>query len=164
MTRPEAERELVAEIRAAFASMPVPAADELVPVTRTPDREREWIRREFAGRHWTELGVDFLAAHAESLLLLSAAGFHHYLPAYLIAAVSAPIESDLVTPAVFIGLSPPSAGDVAQGAWLEERARLFSTEQRAAIGRWLDYMAGKRPDEFPGDDKRRRLREFWGNR
>jgi hypothetical protein len=161
MTSSQAERELVAEIRAAFASMPLPAAADLVPATGTPDREREQIRRDFAGRHWADLGIDFLAFRADSLLLLSAEGFHYYLPAYLIAAVEAPVESDLVTMAVFAGLAPASADDAVQSAWVDERVRLLSTAQKVAVRRWLEYMAADRPAEFPRGEKGRRLTEFW---
>ncbi len=154
-------RDLVAEIRTAFASVSRPAAGELVPATITPDRERERIRQDFAGRGWTELTVDFLARHAESLLLLSAAGFHHFLPAYLIASAVAPAESDLVTSAVFVSLMPPDEGDVTQSNWLDDRVRLLSAGQRAAVGRWLDYMAENRSDELPRGARWHRLREFW---
>src|SRR5215472_1691799 len=107
--------DVIGEIRRAFSGVPEPERGRITPGTPVRDREQEQISRDFAGRRWDELDVAFLRSRAVSLLLLAPPAFYYFLPAYLITAVAEPVESDLVTDAALMALSPPDSGD--PGAW-----------------------------------------------
>jgi hypothetical protein len=155
-------RDVIGEIRRAFSGTPEPEPGNLTPRTEVRDRESEQVSRDFTGRHWDELDVAFLRSHPVSLLLLSPAAFHYFLPAYLIAAVSEPVESDLVTDAALMALTPPESGDADAWAWFNDRVGLLSAWQRDAARHWLAYLAAERAAEFPDDKPARLLASYWG--
>jgi Family of unknown function (DUF6714) len=135
------QQRVAARIRSAFAGARYPGDDRLVPQTARRDREREQITRDFAGRHWSELGVEFVRRQPEALLLMSPDAFRFYLPAYVLAAVEHSRRSDLAPAAVVQSLTPPSR-DAASARWFEERVRGLSNEQRAALRGALQVIAG----------------------
>lgn len=154
-------QDVIGEIRFAFSGVPEPEPGNITPRTAVRDREREQISRDFAGRHWDELDAAFLRSRAESLLLLAPPAFHYFLPAYLIAAVAGPGESDLVAAAVLMALSPPESGDPGAWAWFNDRVGLLSAEQRDAIRHWLAHIAAERAAEFPDGKPARLLAGYW---
>jgi Family of unknown function (DUF6714) len=150
---------LVSRIRAAFADVPYPGDDGLVPATLRRDLEREQIVKDFAGREWRDLDVGFLRGQADALLLLTADAFRFYLPAYMVAMVTEPEESDLVPAAVVLSLTPPDDSDDLN-AWFAERVAGLSMAQRLTIRELLEYASTALGPLFPGGEPDRAL-EYW---
>jgi hypothetical protein len=76
---------LAARIKKAFADVPHPDDDRLV------DDPRHWeggqFAREFAGKDWKTLPLEFLSDNLFSLHYFTPEAFRYYLPAYLLAAL-----------------------------------------------------------------------------
>lgn len=156
MTKPSDFAEsIVSAIRQAFVGVEIPEPSAIVPQTPVRDRERDRIRHEFAGRHWRDLDASFVGARAESILLMTPTAWHFYLPAYLVAAIVAERESDLAAASVVVGLTPQRDDDPDSRAWVDERTRLLSPEQRTVLREWLGYLAERRPWELSADGVRR---------
>jgi hypothetical protein len=145
---------VIAAVREAFAEVRMPAASDIVPATAIHDPERERVQREFDGRHWRDLDASFVGSHAEALLLLAPRAWHFYLPAYLIAALVGPRESDLGAASVVVSLTRPEDVNPDATTWVGERVRLMSVEQRSALAGWLDHLATHRPWELSRDRER----------
>jgi hypothetical protein len=148
----------VARVEAAFRDAAHPGADRLVAPSEPPDLEGQAAARDFGERHWRDLDAAFLSEHAAALALLSAEGYAFYLPAYLVAMLAEPIESDLVPTMVLVTLTP--ADEPRSPTWLAERLALLDREQRAAVRDAITVAA----DEYAGIVPREaaaRARAFW---
>ena len=107
-------RALVADIRAAFADVPVPA---VVVAEDCWERDSEAV---FVGRCWRDLDdVTLLRRHADMLFWFSAEAFRHYLPAFLLAAILHPREADII-PLTLVSVLTREEWDA---ALFEERVR-----------------------------------------
>ena len=84
------ERELIAQIEAAWAAVPYPGDAQIV----APDcLDDEGIRDYFRVTSWRGHTVDELRAHSAALsAFFTPAAWHYWLPAYLLAAVEPPRE------------------------------------------------------------------------
>jgi Family of unknown function (DUF6714) len=157
---PEDRERIASRIREAFASVPYPGDDRLVPQTAHRDPEREQIATDFAGRDWRELGVEVARGEPEGLFLMSPLAFRFYLPAYALAAVADPFGSDLVPAAVVQSLTPPPDSDDA-ARWFEERVGGLSAEQVDAMRDVLKFIG--RSGLFLEREAQRAL-EYWDSR
>lgn len=156
-----------ARIEAAFADVPAPGDDNLCDGSPLDD-DYEDVFRDFAGKHWRELVPARKPPPGRTNPLLkdmffcSAAAWHFFLPAYLIA--------DLMrgqTDTEFLGLD--------QSEWIHSRFSRLNAEQCAAVAAFLDYADARlnaRHEKTPQhaayfDQERRRLvpvREYWNSR
>jgi hypothetical protein len=153
--------QLVAEIREAFADVPRPAGEALVPATPVRDRIREQVQADFDGRDWRDLDAAFLRERAEDLLLLSAEAFHHYLPAFLIASVEQPRDVDLVPAAVLLSLTAPDAdSDPVARRYYDDRIGRLDAAQRDAVESFLRYAATHLGELFTRDEPATALRRW----
>jgi hypothetical protein len=80
------ETELKHQIEEAWATVPYPGDDRIVPDVPC-DWEREEMRAGLVGRHWREVDRETIKFCRDALPLLTSEACHYYLPTFLIAAV-----------------------------------------------------------------------------
>ena len=144
--------ELKRQIEEAF---PGAAVDARAVVPHERDSEYREVKAAFAGKRWTELSAAVVAAHRESLPLLTPAAFRHLFPAFLIASLGA--ERDLSFNNLD-ELAPPV--DPAGLARFEERTGPFSQAQRKALAGWLRWVKATQADDVPADQLERALQHW----
>jgi hypothetical protein len=135
--------EIRKRVEAAFADVVPPEKGEiLLPRFRNSEDALETAAA-FAGRRWSELSVDELATHRESLIVLGAEAYRAWIPAYLAAALGPdPLAGELSAFAIS-SLRPLSSKD-RDVREAKERTSLLDPAQRAAIGEVLRWLADER--------------------
>src|SRR5690242_17182928 len=68
----------------AFADVPYPG-DDLIAYDKDA-WECPKLNADFRGYHWRDVPREIVRSHADDLALLSPAGFHFYLPAFVFAS------------------------------------------------------------------------------
>lgn len=135
--------EIRKRVESAFADVEPPEKGEiLLPRFRNSEDALETAAA-FAGRRWSELSVDELATHRESLIVLGAEAYRAWIAGYLAAALGTdPLAGELAAFAIS-SLRPLSKKerDVREA---RERVSLLDPAQRAAIGEWLRWHADER--------------------
>ena len=122
---------LLAGIESAFAN-----------IARPPDHDLFQFGSEgaldvFRGRRWLDVADPELDHHSCALRFLSAAGFAHYLPAFMCAALRNP--SSGLADAVIGMLTPP--GDDPRRPSFAARWSRFDTAQKQAVIAFLRHHA-----------------------
>lgn len=125
------------QIRAAFADDPRPANDELLHERCSDDMDLE---RLYLVPHWTELTGDLVVSEYAALSFLSAVGFRHFLPAYMIWALDNPDSGAAAVDSTVWAVHPRMYGDDL-GAFAESKYTALDMAQRAAVLVFLDTMA-----------------------
>jgi len=140
-------RDLIALIREAFDKTPPPDPERMIDSVQ--GEEEPEIGLEFRGLDWRTLHPEFLSYHYSSLTFLSDSGFRYFLPAYLIADL---MGTDMNTYPV---------SDLTHHAYDshgKKRYASFSTEERTAIIRYLEYSMR---DEYDAPKIRQALERYW---
>jgi hypothetical protein len=121
--------QLLSRIAAAFPLIPVPVAERIV--ANVPgDLERDEVRKALAGKTWTELPVELLRYHSESLYLLLPEGWIYYAPAFMSATISDYMGSDMISRIFVTSLHLES----------DELFPLLTTSQKAAVREFLEWL------------------------
>lgn len=158
-------------IRAAFRDTSYPGDDCL---RRGNEGEEPFLLEdEFKGRtDWQTLDARFLDqapdGFATALSFFSAAAFHFYLPAYLIADIDGKLQS--VDPVFHLcfGLDDANASKpvnpqrYGEWTWFEEAQRRmepFTAAQAAAVVAYLRHQAGR--DDFQREMIEQALNSYW---
>jgi hypothetical protein len=126
--------EIVEQITAAFAAVPIPPRDALMNHHCCECLETS---EAYDGKRWQEITLEELLRGRE-VALLSATAWRYYLPAFPIWSIRAPDAVDVLLDNLVSQLEPPSEG---RGVpeWFAERSVGFSPEQRQAIVAFLDW-------------------------
>lgn len=137
-----------ARIRRAFANVPVPTRIEDMRLSRYTGDDSFEMAAALVGKKWTELPVDLLFVHRESLHALGGAAYRAYLPAYLDAAIAAddPMDkygADLRHYLLACLEHWPHQKDEHRGAETRERLALLDPDQRAAVADVLRYLEAR---------------------
>lgn len=129
---------LLKRIHKAFGGVPTLQGDALCGFE---NYDTEDIVRDFAGKHWSELGEAAIRHNRQALPLLSPRGFQAYLPAFLAGCLSSSDESwrrELVT-FTLMGLAPvPRVSGSAKR--FAERVAALSDDQRDVVAAFLELM------------------------
>jgi hypothetical protein len=142
---------LAAEIRSTFANAPLPKG---VMVAEHDCEECDGIRNSFARKAPFALPGDLIEQHFDSLPMLSPAGYHVFMPAYLAHAVENPVS--LVAEFVWYSLSPAELDDF----WVERYGR-FSNREKAVVAQVVEFMiAGQSKIELSPEEMVR-ARRYW---
>lgn len=141
-----ARQEVCDLIRNAFADARYPDDDRIV-VPYEGDDERQRIERDFRGKKWQDISIEFLCPeHCESILTFLPHAFAYYLPAFLIAATDfrkADILTDMVVASLYDRPAASSEPFVAPAL------ELMSVDQLRAI---LAFIAYLRSQHWDGDN------------
>jgi hypothetical protein len=105
---PEAAK-LCKDIENAFGSVPYPGDDDIVDGC---DWESQETRKILKGKHWRDVPFDDLGGWLRDITpLLSPAGFHFYLPAFMTLTVVDYRRADIIPDAIFLLLTPRELTD-----------------------------------------------------
>ncbi|HCT81422.1 MAG TPA: hypothetical protein DGT23_33595 [Micromonosporaceae bacterium] len=134
---------LQAQIETAFRGVPALPAARIVLEQHQHHVDAQQMASAFGGRHWTELSLQELFFHRESIFTLSSAGYLSYLPAYLCGCLHD--DTRLVTDISWYTVS----GLRTQRAMrtTHQRLELFGKDQRSAVAAVLRHVAESLSDE-----------------
>jgi hypothetical protein len=121
-------------IESAFGDLPVPAPGA-IGGSRDPDENEERLAF-FRGRHWNEIPPSEIPQEGSLLFHLQPEAFRFYLPAFMRAVVLDYKRTDTL-PEDVIGVLTYQDNE---GSFQIRAFRLFSTEQKAAVRRFLEYV------------------------
>lgn len=124
------QTELIQQIEAAFADVEYPGDHSLYRTNET---------KELIGKHWKNLPLELLRVQ-ERILYLSPEALRFYLPAYLIAIATYPIEMDVLVDDIVYFLSPTPKSQTVP--YLPN----FDAKQKSAIHAFLDAYKTLFPD------------------
>jgi hypothetical protein len=127
--------QIVAQVRAAFADVALPATDELMNHHCCECLETSAA---FAGKPWQDLALEDLLAGRETALLTPEA-WRYYLPAMITWCIRAPETVDVIQDNLVYQLAPPDPESRSVPEWFDARATGFSAEQRSAITAYLEW-------------------------
>ena len=136
---------LRASIRGAFANVPSPTRIEDMRFARSTGDDSYEMAVAFLGKQWTDIPIELLFRHRESLGSLSPAAYRAYLPAYLDAAIASDDPLDRYGPDIRHYLLatlkhwPHQPDDRAAEA--RERRSALGPDQRAAVAEVLGYLS-----------------------
>jgi hypothetical protein len=140
-----------AAIRRAFANVPLPARIEEMRLPRYTGDDSYEMAIAFLGKRWTEIPIETLFVHRESLGTLAPNAFRAYLPAYLDAALASDDPLDKYGPdirhyllATLKGWSHQTAERATE---TRERLSALTADQRAAVAEVLRYLAAKHSED-----------------
>jgi hypothetical protein len=103
---------LVRTIDAAFARLPYPGDDRIVPSEYDRDGEARRILRLLRGWHWRDLPFDRLVLLKASLSWLTPEAYRFYLPAFMVFPVVDFETADVLPDGVISTLTEPRESDV----------------------------------------------------
>lgn len=103
---------LVHTIDAAFAGLPYPGDDQIVPAVYAGDGEAKRIQRILRGWHWRDLPFDRLVLLKSALTWLTPVAYQFYLPAFMVISVVDFETADVLPDAVISSLTEPRDSDV----------------------------------------------------
>jgi len=101
--------------------------------------EADWLRKDFTRVEWWNAEENTIIKNFTRLPFFEAAGYHYYLPAFLLYASKHVNEFDSVLEFVLYNLGP-SELPRAQ-VWSEERKCLFSKRERDVVIMFLTSIA-----------------------
>lgn len=126
---------IIDKIKNAFEHVPYPGDENISSYSEV---------RDYDGKRWNELSLDFIVGHRSNLALLTGDAFRFYLPAYLITALLYPKEVDTLIDSLLYNLAPPDLIPVSNiSAYQQEvndfnsKINIFSSEEKAAIAMFV---------------------------
>jgi hypothetical protein len=139
---------LRARIRRAFADVPIPTRIEEMRLPRHTNDDSYDMAAAFVGKRWTEIPIETLFFHRESLAALSPEAYRAYLPAYLEASFASEdwldkYGADIRQYLLFTLKHWPHQTAPERGAETNARLSALDEGQRAAIADVLQYLASR---------------------
>lgn len=128
------------KVEAAFADTVYPGDDNIIFFHIA----KAEILRDFQGKHWRELSLEILLWHYDRLHFMTDAGFHFYLPAYLIATLLHPKADNLFGDTVLYLLTPHDKPYFIRD--FLRRATLFSAQQSTVLATYFDNFLELYPE------------------
>ena len=150
----------IAEVRrlleGAFASTPVPEEGHVTACTCEACRDFVAL---VEGRPWREVEREVLLLHRDRLPFLTPAGYRHYLPAYLLAALDEGPEARRVLQSTLVymgGRVPAHINPI-----LRRYIARFSPEEARVVAGCLRLVSEDDPDPEARDLARGALDNYW---
>jgi hypothetical protein len=135
-----------ADVRRAFANVSAPVAIEDMRSVRYTGDDSYELASALLGKRWTDVPIEVLFRHRESLGTLSAAAYRAYLPAYLLAAIASDDPLDRYGPDLrhyLLSTLVQSSHDDHRAAEIRERLSLLDADQRVAVAHVLRYLEAR---------------------
>ena len=134
-----------ATIRRAFADVPLPKRIEDMRLPSYTGDDSYSMASAFFGKHWTDIPIQTLFVHRESLGTLAPAAYRAYLPAYLDASLASddPLDkygADLRQYLLFTLKHWPHQTGESRATETRERLAVLDPQQRAAVADVLGYL------------------------
>jgi hypothetical protein len=130
--------QLLQDIERAFSNVRYPGDENLV-YDNTEKYGDVWQTKEaFRGKHWKALSIDILNRHRDNLPVFTAQGFCFYLPAWLSASVSYPLDLIDVLPENLIFNLTPRHESVEADDKLKTIVSILTAQQKRVV---IDFLA-----------------------
>jgi hypothetical protein len=155
-------KELIQKIEQAFSDAQYPEDEAIVPLYDGLPHcdECATLVDCFRGKPWKAVPLETLVKERGSLPLFTMLAFRYYLPAYLIAGLLHPRETDTLRDNIFYSLTPPKQEVGPEIAHFRELLEGFSPEQRTLLKEFMRlYLQAEVSYKTP---EQRRARKFWG--
>jgi hypothetical protein len=143
----------IAAIEAAFGNEKRPANDELLHPDCADDMDLEHI---YPIPHWRDMADEDVIAGYASLSFFSAAGFRHFIPAYMLFVLRHPESPEAVVSST-IWAFDPTIYETNLRDFVASKFALLDGDQRTAIAAFLEAMSEHDPDAA-------RARAYWESR
>ena len=124
------EKEVAAQIEAAFADTPSPGT-EFDDISAT--KHDEDIVDYFRGMTWRGHRVQDLRRHCAAMSFFTDKAFRYWLPAFMLAELENPVEADVIGESIEFSLTKSSDADA--------RLREFTPDELEAIASFFDECA-----------------------
>jgi hypothetical protein len=137
----EARLALAEQIKIAFKDAPYPTDG---PITY----ERE---EDFVGKHWSEISIEAILRHRDSLAAFSDGAWRYFLPTFLIAVVLHPDKVDTLSSGILYYLYPPEPYNKLEEFLriiFERRVLAFNSAEKQAITAFLEAYKDLFPDDW----------------
>jgi hypothetical protein len=126
-----------AQVEHAFRGVPRLPAEDIVLEEYRHNIDAQEMAGAFGGRFWTQLSLEELFFHRESIFMFSSAGYLSYLPAYMVGCLRDDMELvPDISRYLVSGLRSQRKRRTTQ-----QRLELFDEEQRAALAAVLGHVA-----------------------
>lgn len=148
MERPIDKEAVRAAIRRAFADVPLPKRIEDMRAPSFIGDDSYEMAAAFLGKPWSELPIETLFVHRESLAALAPAAYRAYLPAYLDASLASedPLDkygADIRHYLLSTLKHWPHQKSEARAAETRDRLAALDREQRDAVADVLRYLVAR---------------------
>jgi hypothetical protein len=128
--------DVIGQIRVAFAADKRPDNAALLHPECRDDMDLQGL---YSVSHWSEVPDDLVVSEYAALAFLSAEGFRHFIPAYLIWVLRHPDAGEAVVDSTIWAFMPDlHGGDLA--GFVRSKWAALNVEQRAAITSFLEAM------------------------
>jgi hypothetical protein len=135
--------ELQTHVTHAFRNVPGLPAEAIILEQYRQNIDAQTVASTFGGRHWTELSLEEMFFHRESIFMFSSAGYLSYLRAYLVGCLRD--DTELVPDISWYTVS--SLRTQHRGRTTRQRLELFDDDQGAAVAAVLRHVAESMDDE-----------------
>lgn len=155
--------EVKALLESAWADIACPARGDVAYDSSGCHLECNAVAAFFAGKAWNRITLGDLqngydGDESACLCFMSAAAFAYYLPTYMLLALDHYAAADLASDAPVAALTP--VADPLLADFQAERFSAFSTEQRAAIVAFLEWIVQEHGSDWGIYDPREAL-AYW---
>lgn len=125
--------------------------------------ECDEIGEAFRGKHWKDMGLEFLSRFRESLCLLSPEAFWFYLPAYMMVSLDHFDEADIIPESIIYNLTPPTRehANIYEMKHFLGRIEGFTEAQKKAIRSFIKFVRSRSPETFHDSENTTALMTFW---
>lgn len=138
-------------IHDAFAGTRPPDTSEIVPKHEYVHLECDEIREAFHGKAWDELSLPFLTYHREAVFFFTPRAWSYYLPAYMQAIITDYDGTDTMVNGLLATLA--ASRDADDEARRRARIAALNGRQRAALGKFIDWVASEHSDDLEEEDR-----------
>jgi hypothetical protein len=154
---------LLQGIENVFSNLEYPGDENLVYDNSDKYVDVAETKVNFCGKHWRELSIDTINYHRDDLPFFTPEAFCFYLPAFLIASVSFPIEVIDVLPDNLMLVLTPDRENHETDAKLTTIVNRLTPQQKMVILDFLEWFTNKYvPDEIKFlDPISERATKFW---
>jgi hypothetical protein len=144
------ESPLVQKIENAFPNSAYPGDDNLVHADSVTYPEAIEIKRKFHNKHWRDLTLETIRNGYLELSWFTPDAFCFYLPGFLIAAITYPIEIIDVFPSSIIFALAPDEDSEWHNNKLTAIVNCLDMQQRRMVVDFLDWYTHKFVLDVPG--------------
>jgi hypothetical protein len=134
--------EVIEQIRAAFAADERPDNAALLHPECRDDMDLQGL---YEVGHWSQVPDDLVISEYAALAFLSAEGFRHFIPAYLIWVLRHPDAGEAVVDSAIWAFRPDLHGAALAG-FVRSKWAALDVEQQAAVTSFLRTMRDHHPD------------------
>mgnify|MGYP000409079592 CR=1 FL=1 len=126
--------ELLTKIESAFKNTPKPSG---VLSHNSNDNGRA---KYFSGSSWNEHKATDLRLHFDAFYEFEPEAFRYYLPAFMLADISDPIDADIIGEAIASFFTPRANVRLIDKEYINKRIALFSPQEIAAIVAFITWF------------------------